>query len=382
MNTKPPKDENQITFVSIDVETPNNKNDSICSFGMNFVDENGYINSLYSLVDPETYFSSTNTSIHGISEKDVADAPTFPVLWESISQYFEEAIIIGHQVSFDLNCIHKAISKHKIKSSNVTYIDTYDIAKSLPLSFSDYKLTTLCDYFEIPIENHHNALEDSKAALFLFFTMTEKYDIDLSGYVKHCDFSKPMITKNPKQKVTYSNITLALQELKDILTQITADGIVDDSEIAVLSIWIRHHESLRGNYPFDDIEKATKKALRKKAITEEDRKQLFDLFKEFVNPLGNKSNQPQSIKIQGSLICLSGNFKEMSKAKLTSLLEERGAIMKNNVVQSLDYLVVGGLGNEQWALGNYGTKVKKALGFINRGFDIKIVGEEDFMKLL
>ena len=56
--------------------------------------------------------------------------------------------------------------------------------------------------------------------------------------------------------------------------------------------------------------------------------------------------------------------------------------MKNNVVQSLDYLVVGGLGNEQWALGNYGTKVKKALGFINRGFDIKIVGEEDFMKLL
>lgn len=373
----------QVTFVSIDVETPNSKNDSICSFGMNFVDENGYINSLYTLVNPESYFSGTNTNIHGFSEKDVSDSPLFPELWESVSKYFEECVIIGHRVTFDLTCIHKAILKYKLSGSNVTYIDTYDIAKALPLSFSDYKLTTLCNYFNIPIENHHNALDDSQAALLLFFTITDKYDVELSQFVKHRDLSKKIYaSKKASKNVSYSNVTTALQELKDILSQITADGIVDDSEISILNIWLKHHEELRGNYPFDDIEKSVKKALRRKAVTETDRKDLFDLFDNFVNPLKNNLNQPSKIQIEGCLICLSGNFREMTKAELSSLLEKRGAMVKNNVVQNLNYLIVGGLGNEQWALGNYGTKVKKALQFINRGFDIKIIGEDDFMKLL
>lgn len=372
----------KVTFVSIDVETPNPQNDAICSFGMFFADENnGCVKSLYTLIDPETHFSEPNISIHGITEKDVVDSPVFPDLWDKVGKYIENCFVIGHHVTFDLNCIRKAIFKHKIKSCNIRYFDTYDIAKFLQVPVEDYRLTTLCHYFDIPIEEHHNALEDAKAAYFLFLKFIEVYDIDLAPFEKNCDFSKRP-SKSKKTTVVYSDVTIALQELKDILAQITADGVVDDSEIAIMNIWLKHHEMLKGNYPYDDIEAALKKVLKKKAVTEKDRKYLFDLFDEFVNPFNKNSPEPQQIEIKGSLICLSGNFETMSKIKLAALLEQRGAIVKNNVVQSLDYLVVGGLGNEQWALGNYGTKVKKALQFNNRGFNIKIVGEEDFIKIL
>ena len=59
-----------------------------------------------------------------------------------------------------------------------------------------------------------------------------------------------------------------------------------------------------------------------------------------------------------------------------------GASVKNSVSGKTDYVIVGGYGSNDWACGNYGSKVKKALELQSKGKDIKIIKEEEFFKCL
>ena len=60
-------------------------------------------------------------------------------------------------------------------------------------------------------------------------------------------------------------------------------------------------------------------------------------------------------------------------------MQEKGAIIKKNVAKSLDYLIVGGNGNENWSCGNYGSKVKRALELQEKGASIQILKEEEML---
>ncbi|WP_229115201.1 exonuclease domain-containing protein [Bacteroides intestinalis] len=79
---------NAYDFIAIDFETANDSRDSACQIGITTV-KNGQIKDVKSwLINPESYFNSFNTMIHGITEKDVKDKPTFSELWPEISPYF------------------------------------------------------------------------------------------------------------------------------------------------------------------------------------------------------------------------------------------------------------------------------------------------------
>ena len=67
--------------VALDVETPNMRNDTICSIGICVFEEGQLKESGHYLVDPETDFDALNIRIHGIRPEDVTQAATFPELW-------------------------------------------------------------------------------------------------------------------------------------------------------------------------------------------------------------------------------------------------------------------------------------------------------------
>lgn len=91
------------------------------------------------------------------------------------------------------------------------------------------------------------------------------------------------------------------------------------------------------------------------------------------------SKCPNNINLQNIAVCLSGDFESMSKSEFTNLLEHRGVIVKKGVTKSIEYLIVGGQGSDQWAHGNYGSKIEKALDFNSKGSNILIVREREFL---
>ena len=69
-------------YTFFDVETPNRRNDRICSIGAVVTDQDGTVVEKKSyLVNPESSFDDINVRIHGIAPVDVRNAKTFPELW-------------------------------------------------------------------------------------------------------------------------------------------------------------------------------------------------------------------------------------------------------------------------------------------------------------
>jgi len=71
------KNDSANSFTFFDVETPNSRNNSICSIGIVHVKENEVIFSKEYLVNPEARFDNMNMEIHGITPRMVEHATVF-----------------------------------------------------------------------------------------------------------------------------------------------------------------------------------------------------------------------------------------------------------------------------------------------------------------
>ena len=59
-----------------------------------------------------------------------------------------------------------------------------------------------------------------------------------------------------------------------------------------------------------------------------------------------------------------------------------GGICKADVVMSLDYLVIGMMGNEDWRHSSFGSKIEKAMKFNDGGCSIAIISEDAWANAL
>jgi DNA polymerase-3 subunit epsilon len=161
-------------FVALDVETANGRSGSICSIGLARFCDGVLKDELYSLIKPPVGLDEFNyycTRVHGITPDDVCCAPTFAAAYCDIETFIGERLLVSHNAPFDSRHLHAAMDR--VDAGRV-----YQFACTLALSrrflsLPNYKLDTACDYFEIPLGRHHNALDDAIACGKLFNRLNE-----------------------------------------------------------------------------------------------------------------------------------------------------------------------------------------------------------------
>ena len=116
-------------YIVLDLETPNRRNNSMSSIGIVVVEDGEVVDELYSLINPETYFDSFNISFTGIHPEDVVDAPTFPEYWDEIKDMVCSNIIVGQNITFDLNVISKSLTRYKMPIPPFEYYCTLSSCK-------------------------------------------------------------------------------------------------------------------------------------------------------------------------------------------------------------------------------------------------------------
>ena len=79
-------------YISIDIENPNSRGNSICSIGIVVVKDNKVVDERYSLINPEDRFDINNSEITGLEYTDVKDAPTFKEYWKSIKDILKKIL--------------------------------------------------------------------------------------------------------------------------------------------------------------------------------------------------------------------------------------------------------------------------------------------------
>ena len=171
-------------FVAVDVETANADMASICSIGIAAF-ENGILTSeWYSLINPNDFFDPVNVSIHGIDEVDVRDAPTFKDMAPEIDRWLGEQIVVTHS-HFDRVALNQVAGRWSITAPTCTWLDSARVARRTwaECAKSGYGLANVCKMIGHTFD-HHNALEDAKAAGYIMLAAMQESGFDLDAMLK------------------------------------------------------------------------------------------------------------------------------------------------------------------------------------------------------
>ena len=137
-----------------------------------------------SYVDPEDYFDALNVSIHGIDEEVVAGAPTLKGLADQINALLVGRVVITH-THFDRVAIYQAAGKCKIAPPECTWLNSARVARRAwsELSKSGYGLASVCQRIGYEFQ-HHDALEDAKAAAQVMVAAIAETGLDVEGWLR------------------------------------------------------------------------------------------------------------------------------------------------------------------------------------------------------
>ncbi|WP_420741243.1 3'-5' exonuclease [Limosilactobacillus fermentum] len=153
-----------MNFIAMDFETASAKRFSACSLAITIVRNSQIQDEFYTLINPQTPFFWRNTQVHGIHERDVKDAPTFPEVWEHIQEFFTpDKLVIAHNATFDNSVLKNTLLHFEIEPPVYQTLDTLKTSRQLFPAFPNHKLNTICDQLNIDLHHHHNALDDAHA---------------------------------------------------------------------------------------------------------------------------------------------------------------------------------------------------------------------------
>ena len=366
-------------YTVVDVETPNIKNNRICSIGIALIEDGQIVSSENILVNPECNFSRINTSIHHITAGDVALAPKFPSVWERIEPLFFGRIVVGHNVRFDLTVISKALSAYGIRTLPITYLDTFELAQKIYPSAPSWKLFDLCEQLGLPTGAAHDSGDDCLATAGLLRSMLERVD-DIFPLLRVCEMDAAPPKKPEKGHFytpQYSTATESLSDLKSLLSRIICDDRIDCGEFEALVSWVDGHSELSGHYPYEEVRRSIAEIRADGEVTVAELESLKDLCYAFVDPV-EALRCASAVDLNDKTVVLTGDFARGSKDDVSAELQCLGAVIKNGVTKKTDVILVGSLGNPAWSGGNYGSKIKKALELIESGCAIAILKEADY----
>lgn len=254
-------------YISIDIENPNARGNSICSIGIIIVKDNKIVDKKYSLINPEDRFDINNSNITGLNYADVKDAPTLKEYWKGIKELFENNVIVGHNIAYDLTVIAKALERYDIEVPVFNYYCTLKLSRNF-IKANSYSLNSLCDLLNVNLENHHNALEDAKASQKIFEYLDNNNDI---GTSEKFEFESKILDKLDSKLETNINT------LYGIIKGITYDGIIDFNEIEKLKFWLEDNRLYKQYSLFNRIINKLEEILDDNIITEYERIELEKL---------------------------------------------------------------------------------------------------------
>lgn len=151
-------------FVAIDFETATPEMNSACAVGIVCVDNFEIVQKDYFLIQPPgNEYSPYNTEIHGLTSEDTKNAPQFDSIWNQIAYLFDgSAIIVAHNARFDMSVLKACFDTYSIVPPDFTYIDSIAITnRQIRDKNISGSLEARAQYFNVPLEEHHNALCDA-----------------------------------------------------------------------------------------------------------------------------------------------------------------------------------------------------------------------------
>lgn len=164
-------------FVVFDLETTGAKAPPcrITEIGAYRVKDGAVKEEFQTLVNPETPIPPFITSLTGISDEMVRDAPLFADIACDFLDFIGDSILVAHNSGFDMRFLNHEISlifgKYKLRNPCLC---TVQLSRKLLPDILNHKLKTVAEHYEIELVNHHRASADAYATAHIFVNLLNK----------------------------------------------------------------------------------------------------------------------------------------------------------------------------------------------------------------
>ena len=162
------------TFVALDLETTglDATADEIIEIGAVRFTERRIEDEFTTLVRPHGQISPFVSRLTGITESMVSGAPPLASVLPGLQAFVGNAVIVGHNIGFDLRFLRAA----GVSFAYNDIIDTYEMASVLMPTANRYGLGALGSALGIPLRASHRALDDARVNAHLYLRLVEMID--------------------------------------------------------------------------------------------------------------------------------------------------------------------------------------------------------------
>ena len=314
-----PRRKESLNYVVVDFEIANAKKSSVCAVGIAVVKNGVITESFEELVKPAPfYFNKKNTDIHGITKEDVKNKPTFEELWNTKLKKYFRGDVIAYNMQFDSMALREVLDVYMLDYPVIDLYCAYRLMKEYNKDLYNYQLSTVCERYGIELQ-HHQAKSDALAVVYI-----------INEVLNHT-------------KRVYTN------DLNMLFSRYGLErGLINQSGYTPFTKeYSSYHVHHYRKEPSKHIAQLKNLQINKEHIFY-DKNILFD----------------------------GDEFEFGTKEQLEVLALKVGATMPSrSVVKSLNYLIVDNIKRDS-------AKVKKAKEYIEKGQDLTILEEFDFIAKL
>lgn len=141
------------------------------------------VDEFQSLINPECGIPIGITSLTGISNEMVVDAPKFYEIAKEVHQMLEGNIFVAHNVNFDYSFIKKEFQELGGVFS-LPKLCTVRLSRKIFPGLKSYSLGRLSDHFGIENEARHRAMGDARATVQLMDLLIENDKGQIDQFLK------------------------------------------------------------------------------------------------------------------------------------------------------------------------------------------------------
>lgn len=163
-------------FAFLDLETTGLSpwfGDRVCEVGIVVTEGKRIKQQFQQLVNPQRPLSVGAASTNGLTDEELAEAPRFAEVAESIVGLVNEAVVVCHNAKFDLQFLDSEFKRLGRDIQIPNLIDTMMMARQY-YEMPSYSLGFIAESFHLPMAVKHRALDGALAARGIFFAMMEQ----------------------------------------------------------------------------------------------------------------------------------------------------------------------------------------------------------------
>lgn len=166
-------------YAVVDLETTGSRADfnRIIEIAIFIVAEGVVVDQYHSLVQPDRKIPGFITSLTGIDNEMVAEAPRFEDIAQEVMDYLNGQVFVAHNVNFDYSFLKYEFAKAGL-SWQSKRLCTVRLSRKVFPGLPSYSLGRLCESMGIDLQDRHRAAGDAEATAILLGKILEADEQD------------------------------------------------------------------------------------------------------------------------------------------------------------------------------------------------------------